>query len=152
MKTEISRIFRPERPLRGNTNIRPQQPIDEAAWIWAPGLDHWGGAIFSETRTTPEVLARLPQTFLRFRREFEAESGADARDEADDQLRNDASFCFSTARKSAAGRTGACPTAGIAMPIASRTSRPGGIGWRRSAGRSASTRRWRNVRCGAASS
>ena len=78
MKTEISRIFRPERPLRGNTNIRPQQPIDEAAWIWAPGLDHWGGAIFSETRTTPEVLARLPQTFLRFRREFEAESGADA--------------------------------------------------------------------------
>ena len=72
------RIFRPERPLRGDTNITRQQPLDEAAWIWRAGDDHWGGAVFSETRTTPEVLARLPQTFLRFRRDFEAVAGEES--------------------------------------------------------------------------
>ncbi len=71
------RIFRPERPLRGDTNITRQQPLDEASWIWRANADHWGGAVFSETRSTPEVLARLPQTFLRFRRDFEAVSGED---------------------------------------------------------------------------
>ena len=73
----INRIFRTERPLRGDTNITPQQPIDEASWIWREGCDHWGGAMFSETRTTPEALAPLPQTFLRFRRDFEVAQGAD---------------------------------------------------------------------------
>ena len=73
----INRIFRTERPLRGDTNITPQQPIDEASWIWREGCDHWGGAVFSETRTTPEALAPLPQTFLRFRRDFEVAQGAD---------------------------------------------------------------------------
>ncbi len=69
------RIFRPERPLRGDTNVRLQQALDEASWIWRAGADHWGGAVFSETRTTPEVLARLPQTFLRFRCDFETIEG-----------------------------------------------------------------------------
>ena len=78
MKTSITRIFRPERPLRGDTGITPQQPIDEASWIWMPGADHWGGAIFAETRPTPETLAQVPQTFLRFRRDFEAAPGDDA--------------------------------------------------------------------------
>ena len=76
MKAE--RLFRPERTQRGDTNVRPQQPIDEASWIWAPGRDHWGGAVFSETRSTPEALARVPQTFLRFRRDFDVPaSGAE---------------------------------------------------------------------------
>ena len=78
MKTTATRIFRPERPLRGDTGITPQQPIDEAAWIWMPGADRWGGACFVETRPTPEFLAREPQTFLRFRRDFEAAPGAGA--------------------------------------------------------------------------
>ena len=78
MKTATTRIFRPERPLRGDTGITPQQPIDEAAWIWMPGADRWGEAVFSETRSTPETLARAPQTFLRFRRDFEAAPGAGA--------------------------------------------------------------------------
>ena len=72
MKTATTRIFRPERPLRGDTGITPQQPVDDASWIWMPGADQWGGAVFSETRSTPETLARAPQTFLRFRRDFEA--------------------------------------------------------------------------------
>ena len=76
MKTSITRIFRPERLTRGDTNVTPQQPIDEASWIWAPGLDHWGGAVFSETRPTPETLAQVPQTFLRFRCDFEADDAS----------------------------------------------------------------------------
>ena len=78
MKTTTTRIFRPERPTRGDTNVTPQQPIDEASWIWRSGADHWGGAVFSETRSTPETLARVPQTFLRFRRDFESVAGEDA--------------------------------------------------------------------------
>ena len=67
-----SRLFRPERPSRGNAGIKPLLPADEASWIWMPGEDHWGGAVFSATRPTPESLAGLPQTFLRFRCDFEA--------------------------------------------------------------------------------
>jgi hypothetical protein len=78
VKTTTTRIFRPERPTRGDTNVTPQQPIDEASWIWRSGADHWGGAVFSETRSTPETLARVPQTFLRFRRDFESVAGEDA--------------------------------------------------------------------------
>ena len=68
----VERTFPPERHSRGDTNVRMQQPIDEASWIWAKGSDVWGGAVFSETRTTPEVLAKMPQSFFRFRRDFEA--------------------------------------------------------------------------------
>ena len=66
----VERVFRPERYSRGDTNVRVQQPIDEASWIWAKGSDVWGGAVFSETRTTPETLAKMPQSFFRFRRDF----------------------------------------------------------------------------------
>ena len=48
---EAERIFRPEIYGRGDANVRPQQPIDTASWIWFPGHDVWGGAVFSETRT-----------------------------------------------------------------------------------------------------
>ena len=78
MKTATTRIFRPERPLRGDTGITPQQPVDDASWIWMPGADRWGEARFTETRPTADFLARKPQTFLRFRRDFEAAPGAGA--------------------------------------------------------------------------
>ena len=35
----VERVFRPERYSRGDTNVRVQQPIDEASWIWAKGCD-----------------------------------------------------------------------------------------------------------------
>ena len=68
----VERLFRTERYSRGDTNVRVQQPADEASWVWRAGLDQWGGAVFSETRTDPETLAKMPQAFLRFRREFTA--------------------------------------------------------------------------------
>ena len=71
-ETKVERVFRPERYSRGDTNVRVQQPIDEASWIWAKGSDVWGGAVFSDTRTDPATLAKMPQSFFRFRRDFTA--------------------------------------------------------------------------------
>ena len=68
----VERMFRPERYSRGDTNVRVQQPIDEAAWVWRAGCDQWGGAVFSDTRTDPATLAKMPQSFFRFRRDFTA--------------------------------------------------------------------------------
>ena len=67
---EVEQVFRPERFSRGDTNIRRQQAIDEAAWVWLPGMDKWGGAVFTETR--PKNLRSEPSSFLRFRRDFTA--------------------------------------------------------------------------------
>ena len=67
---EVEQVFRPERFSRGDTNIRKQQAIDEAAWVWLPGMDTWGGAVFTETR--PKNLRAEPSSFLRFRRDFTA--------------------------------------------------------------------------------
>ena len=72
----FEQFFRPERHSRGDTNVTPQQPIDEAAWIWRRGCDLWGGAVFTDTRSDPETLSRVPQAFLRFRRDFDAPAGA----------------------------------------------------------------------------
>ena len=69
---EVEQVFRPERYSRGDTNVRVQQPIDEASWVWAKGSDVWGGAVFSDTRTDPATLAKMPQSFFRFRRDFTA--------------------------------------------------------------------------------
>ena len=70
---ECERLFRPERFGRGDTNVRVQQPIDEASWVWMPGLDVWGAAVFTETR--PKGLETVPSYFVRFRRDFEAIDG-----------------------------------------------------------------------------
>ena len=62
---EVEQVFRPERFVRGDTNVRKQQEIDEASWIWLEGLDVWGAAIFTETR--PKGLEKVPSHFLKFR-------------------------------------------------------------------------------------
>ena len=72
---EVERVFRPEIYGRGDANARPQQPIDAASWVWFPGHDVWGGAVFSQTRTDAATLAKLPQAFFRLRRDFEAVPG-----------------------------------------------------------------------------
>ena len=69
---EVERVFRPEIYGRGDANVRPQQPIDTASWVWMPGHDVWGGAVFSATRTDAATLAKQPQAFFRLRRDFEA--------------------------------------------------------------------------------
>ena len=73
----IKRMFRPERPSRGNENVAPVQPADEAAWIWRAGCDVFASR-FCDTAPTPGSLAREPQAFLRFRRDFEAAPGGEA--------------------------------------------------------------------------
>ena len=40
---EVEQVFRPERFVRGDTNVRKQQEIDEASWIWLEGLADWDG-------------------------------------------------------------------------------------------------------------
>ncbi len=35
---EVEQVFRPERFTRGNTNLEPLQPIDEASWVWLEGV------------------------------------------------------------------------------------------------------------------
>ena len=70
---EVEQVFRPERYSRGDTNVRKQQEIDEASWIWLEGLDVWGAAIFTETR--PKGLETVPSHFVRFRKDFEAVPG-----------------------------------------------------------------------------
>ena len=69
---QVERVMRPEIFGRGDANVRPQQPIDDASWLWLKGRDRWGGAVFSETRTDRMTLAREPQCFLKFRKEFTA--------------------------------------------------------------------------------
>ena len=73
----VERLFRPERPSRGNENVAPVQPADEAAWIWRAGCDVFASR-FCDTAPTPGSLAREPQAFLRFRRDFEAAPGGEA--------------------------------------------------------------------------
>ena len=54
---EVRQVFKPERFSRGNTNLVPVQPIDEAAWIWCAGVG----------------VARGDYTpFVRFRKDFAA--------------------------------------------------------------------------------
>ena len=67
---EVEQVFRPERFVSGDTNVRNLQDIDEAAWIWLEGLDVWGAAIFTETR--PKGLEKVPSYFVKFRRDFTA--------------------------------------------------------------------------------
>ena len=70
---QVEQVFRPERYSRGDTNVRRQQAIDEASWIWMEGLDVWGGAIFTETR--PTGLEAAPSYFVKFRKDFDAVDG-----------------------------------------------------------------------------
>ena len=69
---EVEQLFRPERHSRGDTNIRPLQPIDEAAWVWQAGQDRWG-TVFNEMN--PARLNEEPSVFLRFRRDFSSVAG-----------------------------------------------------------------------------
>lgn len=61
---EVRQVFRAERFTRGNTNLVPLQPIDDAAWVWLDGVGVAKGAY------TP---------FVRFRCDFDAVAGAPLR-------------------------------------------------------------------------
>ena len=69
----VRRLFRTERFARGDENVRPVQPIDRAAWIWADGPASWTDGCFGLMRKIP--LDIVPPRFFRFRRMFQS-SGA----------------------------------------------------------------------------
>ena len=68
----VRQVFLPERLESGATNIRPVQPIDEAAWIWMKGEDVWGAeALAADAWQDP--LPPPCSRFYRFRRAFTAD-------------------------------------------------------------------------------
>ena len=69
----VRQIFRPERLDRGDTNVRWLQPIDEAAWIWCPGVTAWGEAAYSHAANVPFVQKDRPFWMFRFRRHFSSD-------------------------------------------------------------------------------
>ena len=72
----IRRAFRDARVTRGNTNILRVQPIDEASWVWHPGVgepkagttDFWDGERHGN-------LADAGLTILKFRKQFDVADG-----------------------------------------------------------------------------
>ena len=67
---EVVRLNRPERLVRGDTNVRVLQPIDEAAWIWAADDPCWA-------RPTDDAwnvsLKDEPSEFRRLRCDFDSD-------------------------------------------------------------------------------
>ena len=72
---ESVRLFRPERYFSGDVNITPQEPIDDAAWIWSRGGGRGVATGFVVMNPSPEQFAAEPTDFLRFRKTFSAASG-----------------------------------------------------------------------------
>ncbi len=70
------RVFRDARVTRGNTNILRVQPIDEASWVWHPGVgepkagttDFWDGERHGN-------LDDAGLAILKFRKEFDVAEG-----------------------------------------------------------------------------
>ena len=66
----VQRVFRPERFVRGDENVRTVQPIDDAAWIWEKAPPKWAvGCIGPGARKRRDV---FEPRFLRFRKAFTA--------------------------------------------------------------------------------
>ena len=64
----VRQVFRQERFLRGDENVRAVQPIDSAAWIWEKAAPRWAEACMgSGARKRRDVFA---PRFLRFRKTF----------------------------------------------------------------------------------
>ena len=64
---EVRRTFRPERLTLGDTNVKPLQPIDEAAWIWAQDEPDWAHDAADDWSIN---LDGATSVFRRFRCEF----------------------------------------------------------------------------------
>ena len=61
---DVRQVFRPERVTRGNVNLRPQQPLDKAAWIWVKGAEFRNGSSYPVVRFRNEFTSDgSPLTF-----------------------------------------------------------------------------------------
>ena len=67
---EVTQVFRPERSVRTDENVRRIQPIDTAAWIWADGSVQWGESCIG--RRDEAYRNVVEPKFYRFRRAFVA--------------------------------------------------------------------------------
>ena len=63
-ENSVRRLYRPEWSVRGNENIRLDQAIDRAAWIWLPGDERYGEAAMMAERGDR---SGFPARFCRFR-------------------------------------------------------------------------------------
>jgi len=66
----VTRIFRGERHLRGDENVRQVQPIDEAAWIWADVPADWGVSCIGGQLVLANRRDMFTPRFFRLRRTF----------------------------------------------------------------------------------
>lgn len=80
--TAVKKVFLPVRQSIGDTGILPQQPIDEAAWIWHPDyarqdIPQVPAAVRAKIRGREEHFSARwsGPVFLRFKKEFEAADG-----------------------------------------------------------------------------
>ena len=75
---KCEKVFLQPRYLPGNTNLKVQQPIDEAAWIWHP--DSCGDARRIQESGSGHInsfpISWSHPEFLRFRKEFEVKATA----------------------------------------------------------------------------
>ncbi len=68
---EVRRIFRAERFLRGDENVRNVQPIDKASWIWADEPPAWAAACIGQK--AKKCCDVLEPRFFRFKKTFVAQ-------------------------------------------------------------------------------
>ena len=64
----VRQIFRPERHVRTDENVRWVQPIDGADWIWPQGETRWAEVCMGRRGEADRNL--IPPKFFRFRKSF----------------------------------------------------------------------------------
>ena len=67
----VRQVFRPERFVRDDENVRRVQEIDQAAWIWADTPAQWGVSCVGRGIRAEERFL-MPDAFFRLRRDFVA--------------------------------------------------------------------------------
>ena len=70
----VRQVFLPPQYMRGNVNVKIQNEIDKAAWVWMPGHDVWGvSADAAERRDDLSKMKNRPASLFRFRNRFESD-------------------------------------------------------------------------------
>ena len=70
---EVKSVAERPRYTRGDTNVRVQAPIDQAAWIWMPDSDVWGDAANCDAWNFRFGFETRASHFFRFRNRFDSD-------------------------------------------------------------------------------
>ena len=70
---EVRQVILPPQYARGNVNVKIQNEIDKAAWVWMPGHDVWGVSADADAWNVRFGMKRFPASFFRFRNRFESD-------------------------------------------------------------------------------